>query len=179
MGVLSQISAGMVRDSGDGRRVFQHGLWPARRRSVLVTNDEERRLRRTYEWGVVMTIVAIVVSGPFLPFWFRLTVIVPGATAALELLLRWMTAALPAASETASPAFSNVLLAAAPGDKLLWAQLVFFAVFAALCGSSLVSYEEMGWRKYAGTAIGIAMTLQSSYQLLLRRKDAAKQNSRR
>ena len=181
MGLLSQISAGMVRNSGDGRRVFQHGLWPAKQRSVLVTDQEERRLRRTYEWGVVMTIVAIALSGPFLSFWFRLAVIVPAGTVALEMLLRRMTAALPPASEPATPlTFSNVVLAAAPGRKLLWAQLVFFVAFAALCSSSLVSYEDMGWRKYAGAAIGIAMTVQASYQLvLLRRKALAKENGRR
>ena len=179
MGVLSQISAGMVRDSGDGRRVFQHGLWPAKRRSVLVTDHEERRLRRTYEWGVVLTIVAIVLSGPLLPFWFRLTVIVPAATVALEVLLRQMTATLPTAPKPSSPlTFSNVVLAAAPGEKLLWAQLVFFATFAALCSSSLVSYEDMGWRKYVGAAIGVAMTVQASYQLLLlRRKNSSAANS--
>ena len=181
MAVLSQISAGMVRASDDGRRVFQHGLWPARRRSVFVTDDEERRLRRTYEWGVVLTIVAIAVSGPFLSLWFRLLVIVPASTVALEVLLRRMTASLPAAPEPALPlTFSNVVLAAAPGEKLLWAQLVFFALFAALCSSSLVSYEDMGWRKYAGAIIGVAMTVQASYQLLLlRQRDTAKENGRR
>ena len=181
MGVLSQISAGMVRDGGDGRRVFQHGLWPARRRSVLVTDDEERRLRRTYEWGVVLTIVAIAVSGPFLPLWVRLVVVVPASTVALEGLLRRMTASLPSAPEPALPlTFSNVVVAAAPGEKLLWAQLLFFATFAALCSSSLVSYEDMGWRKYAGAAIGVAMTVQASYQLLLlRQRDTAKENGRR
>jgi hypothetical protein len=168
MGVFSQISAGMVREDADGRRVFQHGLWPARRRCVFVTEHEERTLRRTYEWGVVITIGAIVLSGPLLPFWLRLAVIVPVSTVALEARLRRMTAALPPAPAS-SPTFSNVMLAAAPGEKLLWAQLVFFAIFAALCVSSLVSYDEMGWRKYAGATIGVAMTTQASYQLLLRR----------
>jgi hypothetical protein len=181
MSVLSQISAGMVRASDDGRRVFQHGLWPARRRSVFVTDDEERRLRRTYEWGVALTIVAIAISGPLLPLWFRLLVIVPASTVALEARLRWMTASLPAAPEPALPlTFSNVILAAAPGQKLLWAQLVFFALFAALCSSSLVSYEDVGWRKYVGTVIGIAMAVQASYQLLLlRQRRTAKENGRR
>jgi hypothetical protein len=181
MSVLGQISAGMVRGSEDGRRVFQHGLWPARRRSVFVTDDEERRLRRTYEWGVVLTIAAIAVSGPFLSLWFRLLIIVPASTVALEALLRSRTASLPAAPEPARPlTFSNVVLAAAPGEKLLWTQLVFFALFAALCSSSLVAYEDMGWRKYAGAIIGVAMTVQAGYQLLLlRRRDTAKANGRR
>ena len=181
MGVLSQISAGMIRDTGDGHRVFHHGLWPAKKRSVVVTADEERRLRRTYEWGVVLTIVAIALSGPFLPFWFRITVIVPASTLVLEGVLRRMTAALPRAHEPAAAlTFSNVLLAAAPSERLLWVQLVFFAAFAALCSSSLVSYENMGWRKYAGIALGIAMVVQVSYQLLLlRRKDPSKANGRR
>jgi hypothetical protein len=181
MRLLSQISAGMVRETGDGRRVFQHGLWPAKRRSVFITNDEERRLRRTYEWGVVLTIVAIAVSGPLLPFWFRLLVIVPASTVAVEALLRQMTASLPSAPEPAMPlAFSNVVLAAAPGEKLLWAQLVFFAAFAAMCSSPLVTYEDMGWRKYVGAVIGIAMTVQASYQLLLlRQRGTAKENGRR
>jgi hypothetical protein len=171
MGLLSQISAGMVRNTGDGHRVFHHGLWPAKKRSVVVTADEERRLRRTYEWGVVLTIVAIALSGPFLPFWFRITVIVPASTVALEGILRRMTAALPPAPEPVAPlTFSNVVLAAAPGEQLLWVQLVFFAAFAALCSSSLVSYEDMGWRKYAGMAIGVAMMAQVSYQLVLLRK---------
>lgn len=181
MGVLSPISAGMVRDCGDGRRVFQHGLWPAKRRSVLVTDHQERRLRRTYEWGVVLTVAAIAVSGPFLPFWSRVTVIVPVATIALELVLRQLTARLPAAPQPAlALTFSNVVLAAAPGEKLLWAQLVFFAAFAALCSSPLISYEEVGWRKYVGAVIGMAMTVQAGYQLLLLRQgDAAKEDGRR
>jgi hypothetical protein len=179
MGVLSQISAGMVRDTGDGRRVFHHGLWPARKRSVVVTAVEERRLRRTYEWGVVLTVAAIALSGPFLPFWFRLAVIVPASTVALEAALRRMTATLPPAPEPVSPlTFSNVVLAAAPAETLLWVQLVFFAAFAALCASSLVSYEDMGWRKYAGMAIGVAMVVQVSYQLVLRRTRLQKENGR-
>lgn len=179
MGVLNQISAGMVRDTGDGRRVFHHGLWPAKKRSVVVTGDEERRLRRTYEWGVVLTIVAIAVSGPFLPFWFRITIIVPASTLALEVVLRRMTAALPPAPAPVAPlSFSNVVLAAAPVQKLLWVQLVFFAAFAALCGSSLVSYEDMGWRKYAGVLIGVAMVVQVGCQLLLRRRSRQKEHGR-
>ena len=51
MGLMSQISAGMVRDDGDGHRVFQHGLWAAKKRSVFVNAEEERKLRRTYEWA--------------------------------------------------------------------------------------------------------------------------------
>jgi len=99
----------------------------------------------------------------------------------LEGVLRRMTAALPRAHEPAAAlTFSNVLLAAAPSERLLWVQLVFFAAFAALCSSSLVSYENMGWRKYAGIALGIAMVVQVSYQLLLlRRKDPSKANGRR
>lgn len=171
MGLMSQISAGMVRDTSDGRRVFQHGLWAARKRTVFVTADEERKLRRTYEWGVVLTVVAIALSGPFLPFWFRVTVIVPASTVALEGRLRRMTAALPAAPEPASPrTFSDVVLAAAAGEKMLWFQLVFFVGFVTLCGSSLVSYEDVGWRKDAGMAVGGALIAQVSYQLVLRRK---------
>ena len=171
MGLMSQISAGMVRDDGDGRRVFQHGLWAAKKRSVFVTADEERQLRRTYEWGVVLTVIAIALSGPFLPFWFRIAVIVPASTLGLEGLLRRMTASLPAAPEPASPrTFSDVVLAAAAGEKLLWFQLVFFVGFVALCGSSLVSYEDVGWRKNAGVVIGVAMIAQLSYQLVLLRK---------
>jgi len=171
MGLMSQISAGMVRDDGDGRRVFQHGLWAAKKRSVFVNAEEERKLRRTYEWGVVLTVVAIALSGPFLPFWFRITVIVPASTVALEGLLRRMTAPLPAAPEPASPGtFSDVVLEAAAGEKLLWFQLVFFVGFVALCSSSLVSYEDVGWRKNAGVVIGVAMIAQVSYQLVLLRK---------
>ena len=173
MGVLSPISAGMVRDTEDGRRVFHHGLWAARKRSVFVTVVEERTLRRTYEWGVVLTIAAIAVSGPFLPFWFRLAVIVPASTLVLEGVLRRMTAALPRVPAPDAPlTFSNVVLAAAPSAKRLWGQLVFFAAFAAVCSSSLVTYEDMGWRKYAGVAVGVAMVVQVSYQLLLRKKRA-------
>ena len=171
MGLMNPISAGMVRDDGGGRRVFQHGLWAAKKRSVFVTADEERKLRRTYEWGVVLTIAAIALSGPVLPFWFRISVLVPVSTVALEGLLRRMTAALPPAPEPASPlTFSSVVLAAAAGEKMLRFQLGFFVAFTALCSSSLVSYEDMGWRKYAGMAVGVAMIVQVSYQLLLLRQ---------
>jgi hypothetical protein len=175
MGLMSLISAGMVRDHGDGRRVFQHGLWAATRRSVFVTADEERRLRRTYEWGVVLTIAVIALSGPFLPFWFRILVIVPASTVVLEGLLRRMTAALPLVPGPASPlTFSNIVFASAAGERMLWFQLVFFAGFVVLCGSSLISYEDVGWRKNAGVVIGVAMIVQVSYQLVLvRRKKRA------
>lgn len=179
MGLMSLISAAMVRDHGDGRRVFQHGLWAASKRSVFVTADEERRLRRTYEWGVVLTIAAIALSGPFLPFWFRAAIIVPASTAALEGLLRRMTAALPVVPEPASPlTFSNVVLAAAAGEKLLWFQLVFFVGFVVLCGSSLITYEDVGWRKNAGMGVGVAMIAQVSYQLVLLRKGKGPAESR-
>jgi len=172
---MSLLSAGMVRDDAGGRRVFQHGLWAATKRSVFVTPDEERKLRRTYEWGVVLTVVAIALSGPFLPFWFRLAVIVPVSTLALEGLLRRMTGALPLVPQPASPlTFSNVVVAAAAGEKLLWYQLVFFVGFVVLCSSSLITYEDVGWRKDAGVVIGVAMIAQVSYQLvLLRRKKRA------
>jgi hypothetical protein len=167
---MSLLSAGMVRDDGDGRRVFQHGLWATKKRSVFVTAVEERTLRRTYEWGVVLTIVAIALSGPFLPLWFRLS-IVPAGTVALEGVLRRMTAALPAAPEPASPlTFSSIVLASAAGETLLWYQLVFFVGFVALCGSSLITYEDVGWRKDAGMAVGVAMIAQVSYQLVLLRQ---------
>jgi len=42
--------------------------------------------------------------------------------------------------------------------------------FVALCSSSLVSYEDVGWRKNAGVVIGVAMIAQVSYQLVLLRK---------
>jgi hypothetical protein len=95
MDVLSRLSAGMVRDDGDGRRVFQHGLWPAKRRSVFVTDSEERRLRRVFDWGVVATLLAAILAGPFTPLWFRLFVMLPAAMIALELVLRQLTAHLP------------------------------------------------------------------------------------
>ena len=171
MGLMSLLSAGMVRDDGEGRRVFQHGLWAATKRSVFVTVDEERRLRRTYEWGVVLTVAAIALSGPFLPFWLRAVIIVPGSTVALEGLLRRMTAALPVVPEPPSPlTFSNVVLASAAGERLLWFQLVFFVGFVVLCSSSLITYEDVGWRKDAGMAVGVAMIAQVSYQLLLLRR---------
>ena len=175
MGLLNQISAGMVQEADGGRRVFRHGLLVAKRR-VFVTADEERRLRRAYEWGVLATIAAITLTGPFTPFWFRLAVVLPLALVAQEGLLRRMTAALPLApAPERAVGASQIVAAAAAGEKLLWFQLAFFVSFLALCSSSVISYEDLGWRKYAGMTIGAAMIAQVSYQLLmLRRKEASK-----
>ena len=93
MGLLSRFSAGMVHDAADGRRVFRHGV--VLKRSVIVTAEEERRLRRVFDWGVVVTLLAAILAGPFTPLWFRLFVMLPAAMIALELVLRQMTADLP------------------------------------------------------------------------------------
>ena len=93
MGLLSRFSTGMVHDATDGRRIFRHGL--VLKRSVFVTTGEERRLRRVFEWGVVVTLLAAILAGPFTPLWFRLFVMLPAAMIALELVLRQMTADLP------------------------------------------------------------------------------------
>ena len=95
MGLLSRFSDGMVHDAPDGRRVFQHGLLLTKRRCVVVTDEEERRLRRVFDWGVVVTLLAAILAGPFTPLWFRLFVLLPGAMATLEIILRRMTADLP------------------------------------------------------------------------------------
>jgi len=86
-----------------------------------------------------------------------------------------MTAALPLVPGPASSlTFSNIVFASAAGERMLWFQLAFFVGFVVLCGSSLISYEDVGWRKDAGMAVGIAMIVQVSYQLvLLRRKKRA------
>jgi hypothetical protein len=94
MGLLSRFSAGTVHDTPDGRRVFRHGL-VLTRRCVLVTADEEHRLRRTLEWGVVANVLAVSLSGPFLPLWVRLLVMIPAGMVLLEIVLRQMTAGLP------------------------------------------------------------------------------------
>jgi len=94
MALLSRFSAGMVHDAADGRRVFRHGLL-LKKRCVLVTADEERRLRRVFDWGVVATLAAAILAGPFTPLWFRLFVMLPAAMVALEIVLRRMTADLP------------------------------------------------------------------------------------
>ena len=95
MGLLSRFSAGMVHDADGGRRVFRHGLLLTRKRSVFVTAEEERRLRRIFDWGVVATLLAAILAGPFTPLWFRLFVMLPIAMVAVEIILRQMTADLP------------------------------------------------------------------------------------
>ena len=85
----------MVQDTADGRRVFSHGLLLTKKRSVVVTAEEERRLRRVFDWGVVATLLAAILAGPFTPVWFRLFVMLPAAMIALEVVLRQMTANLP------------------------------------------------------------------------------------
>jgi hypothetical protein len=180
MGLLSQFSAGTVQDTADGRRVFRHGL-VLTKRCVFVTAGEEHRLRRTLEWGVVANVLAVSLSGPFLPLWVRLLVMIPAGMVVLEVVLRQMTAGLPPAAAPASPlASANVEQATAAGEKLLWFQLVVFVGFVALCSSNLVPYEDLGWRKYAGIVIGLAMTAHVIYQLaLLRRRAPAKADGRR
>jgi len=95
MGLLSRFSDGMVHEAEAGRRVFRHGLLLTKKRSVFVTADEERRLRRVFDWGVVVTLLTAILAGPFTPLWFRLFVMLPGAIVALEIILRQMTADLP------------------------------------------------------------------------------------
>ena len=94
MGLLSQFSAGTVHDTTDGRRVFHHGLVFTNRR-VFVNAEEERRLRRTFEWGVFANILAVALSGPFMPIWVRLLVVIPTGLVVMEIVLRQMTAGLP------------------------------------------------------------------------------------
>jgi hypothetical protein len=48
-----------------------------------------------FDWGVVVTLLAAILAGPFTPLWFRLFVMLPAAMIALELVLRQMTADLP------------------------------------------------------------------------------------
>ena len=175
MGFLSHISAGMVHDTGEGGRAFHHGLPLVTKRSVFVTAEDERRLRRTFERGVLANILAAVLAGPFTPLWFRLAVIIPAGVILSEIVLRHMTAALPPAPAPAS-LFANAQAAqaSAAGPKLLWAQLLFFMAFGAVCSSSLISVEDFGWRKYAGMAISAAMIAQLTYQLLLIRRTGSK-----
>jgi hypothetical protein len=180
MGLLSQFSAGTVHDTTEGRRVFRHGL-VFTKRCVFVNAEEERRLRRAFERGVLANILLVALSGPFMPLWVRLLVMVPTGMIVLEVVLRQMTAGLPPAATPPAPfTSSSVEQAKAAGRKLLWFQLAFFVGFVALCSSNLVSYEDLGWRKYAGIAIGLAMIAQVIHQLvLLRRTEAAKENGRR
>ena len=85
----------MIHETSDGRRIFRHGLLPTKKRCVLVTAEEERRLRRVFDWGVVATLAAAILAGSFTPLWFRLFVMLPSAMVALEIILRQMTADLP------------------------------------------------------------------------------------
>jgi hypothetical protein len=98
MGLLSPFSAGTVQDTSGGRRVFRHGL-VFTKRCVLVSAEEERRLRRTFEWGVVANILTVTMAGPFMPLWVRLLVVIPTGMVVLEIVLRQMTAGLPPADE--------------------------------------------------------------------------------
>jgi hypothetical protein len=66
-----------------------------KKRCVFVTPEEERRLRRVFDWGVVATLLAAILAGPFTPLWFRLFVLLPSAMVAMEVILRRMTADLP------------------------------------------------------------------------------------
>jgi hypothetical protein len=99
MRLLGRFSAGMVHDTADGRRVFRHGL-VFTRRCVFVNAGEERRLRRAFEWGVLANILAVALSSPFAPLWFRL-MLVPTGMVVMEIVLRQMTAGLPHADGAA------------------------------------------------------------------------------
>ena len=168
----------MVHTAPDGRRVFCHRTLFTRKRCVYVTADEERQLRSAAGWGLLTTILALTLSDGIAPFWLRLAVVIPIGAGAVELNLRRMTATLPAApTPPSSFATSNQRAAMESGARLLWAQLAFFVAMTAGFSSSFeaVSYESLGWRKYAGIAIGIAMTAQVTYQLRsLRKKPATK-----
>lgn len=173
MWFLDQVSTGMVYTAPDGRRVFCHGIALMRKRCVYVTAQEERDLRSAFGWGFLTTILAFALSNGLAPFWLRLLVGIPIAMGLVELNLRRMTGALPAAAIPPSSFGSiNKRTATEAGTPLLWFQLAFFVAMTAGFSSSFeaVSYESLGWRKYAGIAIGIAMTAQVTYQLLSLRK---------
>ena len=170
MSVLSQISAGALHDDADGRRVFSHGL--VGKRCVFVTADEERQLRRTYEWCFVVIILAVVVPAALIPLWVRALVMLPTGMVIMEAILRRMTARLPPALATRPVSFAdaNRRMATQAGKKALWAQLAFFVAMVAFFMSGIVPDTDLGWHKPAGLAISVAMIVQVSCQLVLLRR---------
>jgi len=131
-------------------------------------NDE----RRTYEMCFVVIILAVVLPAVLLPLWLRALVILPIGMAIMEVILRRMTTGLPPAPEGRPVSFAdaNRKMAAESGKKLLWVQLAFFVAMVAFFFAGIVPDEELGWHKHVGLAIGVAMIVQVSYQLVLLRR---------
>jgi hypothetical protein len=170
MSFLSQMSAGALHDDADGRRVFSHGL--VGRRYVFVTAEQERRLRRAYEMCFVVIILAVVLPAALLPWWLRALVILPAGMVVMEMVLRRMTAGLPAAPPAKTVTFvdANRKMANESGVKLLWAQLAFFVAMVVFLVAGIVPDEDLGWHKHGGLAVAAAMIVQVGYQLILLRR---------
>ena len=107
-----------------------------------------------------MIILAVVLPAALLPLWLRALVILPIGMAIMEVILRRMTAFADA----------NRKMAAESGKKLLWVQLAFIVAMVAFFFAGIVPDEELGWHKHVGLAIGVAMIVQVSYQLVLLRR---------
>ena len=163
MGLLSQIADGMVHTDAEGRRVFCYGTIFTKKRCVFVNGEQERDLRRTYEWAFAAFIIGIVVLAPATSFWIRLAILLPVWFVFIEIRLRRRMAALPSAPESSRRSQRQLALngAKAAGRPVLWFELIFCVAIGLVSVSPLIQFEELGWKKYGAYGLITILAMKS------------------